>query len=176
MSRYKHLLENLTISTESKVFGLFPFNSIIDPTKTDVHSGRLDFDTNAIEGIKLLASKGYSTILFINQFKGRPLSFENFQSLNAAIENFIISLGMKVDGIYWCPGTDKKDPFVVPNPGMFHRSTENQGAIWENVPVVSSSDNDLIAAEKVKAVPIKIGNGSKWSHYSNLLDWANSIK
>ena len=177
MSRYKHILDNLVISTEDKTFGLFPFNSIINISLTDVYSGKIEFDQSAIDGLKILASKGYGVILFINQFKGRSLSFDHFQSLNAAIEKFIVGLGMQVKGLYWCPGTDKKDPFVVPNPGMFHRSTENQGAKWEGIPVVSSFDNDLAAAEKVKAVPIKIGNGSeKWSHYTNLFDWANSVR
>lgn len=175
MSRYKHLLDQISVSTKGKVFGLFPFNSIVNTSLTDVYSGKIEFDEASIEGLKKLASKGYSVVLFINQFKGRPLSLDHFQSLNEAVEKFIIGIGMQVQGLYWCPGTDKKDPFVVPNPGMFHRATENQGLSWIDIPVVSTSDNDLTAAEKVNATPIKIGNGSIWTHYNNLSDWANSL-
>ncbi len=175
MSRYQHLLESISINGGNKTFGLFPFNSIIDPNLTDIHSGKIEFDQVAVEGLKKLAGKGYSVVVFINQFKGRPLSLDHFQSLNTAVEKFIISIGMQVQGFYWCPGVDKKDPFVVPNPGMFHRATENQGIKWEGIPVVSTSDNDLTAAEKVNATPIKIGNGSKWTHYNNLIDWTNSL-
>lgn len=179
MSRFKYLLESAT-STDvknSKYFGLFPFNSLVDKNASDIHSGKLEFLESAVEGLKLLASKNYSVIVFINQFKNKKLSFEHFQSLNQAIENFINSYGVKVHSVYWCPGTDRNDPFVVPNPGMFTRATENLEVSWNNVPVISTSDDDLLAADRAGGTPIKISNGSsKWTHYATFLNWVETIK
>lgn len=176
MSRFKYLLEKKTELVESKIVGIFPFNALIDPKVTDIHSGRIEFLETAMQGLKLLSEKNYSLVLFINQFK-RQLPTEHFQSLNGAVEKFIRGTGVNVLNIYWCPILDKNDIYVVPNPGMFNRASENQGIKWEDVPVISSSDTDLQAAAKVKAVPIKIGNGSdKWTHYASFLDWTTSLK
>jgi len=78
--------------------------------------------------------------------------------------------------MYWCPGVDKKDPFVVPNPGMFVRVTENLNINWVDVPVLSAAENDLSAANKVKATPIMIGTKhNKYISYPDLANWLQSI-
>lgn len=176
MSRFSYLLEKKFELTESKIIGVFPFNALIDPRVTDVHNGRIEFLDSAMQGLKFLSEKKYSIVLFINQFK-RQLPMEHFQSLNGAVDKFIKGTGVNILNIYWCPSIDKNDPFVVPNSGMFNRATENQGIQWEGIPVISSFDNDLMAASKVKAIPVKIGNGSdKWTHFNSFLDWTSSIK
>lgn len=178
MNRYSYVLNsvNEAIQNQSiKTVGLFPFNALIDPANTDIFNGKIDFLQSALEALKILADKNYSVILFINQFKSRALSFEQFNNLNKFLEEFINSHGVKVNGIYWCPSTAKSDPYVTPNPGMFHKATENQKIDWKDVEVISSSDHDLVAAEKVKAKPIKIGNGSKWTHFDTLYEWARSV-
>jgi hypothetical protein len=73
MSRFKHLLDTPILTTTNNIVGIFPFNTLIDPKVTDVHSGRIEFLESAIEGLTSLANKNYSVVLFINQFKGRPL-------------------------------------------------------------------------------------------------------
>jgi histidinol phosphatase-like enzyme len=171
MSRYSYALDTVS-STSNKIIGLFPFNAIVDPNTTNVHEGKIDFLTSAVEGLEKLAAKKYSVVLFINQFKNRSLSYEQFQPLNQAVEKFIRDRGLNVIGVYWCPVTNKNDPFVVPNPGMFNKVTENTGISFNEIPVISSSENDLLAASKVKATPIKIGNGpSKWAHYETLFEF-----
>ena len=176
MSRFKHLLDTPILTTTGNTVGIFPFNTLIDPKITDVHSGKIEFIESAIDGLKVLANKNYSVVLFINQFKGRQLSFEHFQSLNQAVENFIQSTGVTINGIYWCPGVDRNDPFVVPNPGMFNRVTENIGVKWKDIPVISTNDADLTAAVKVKAAAVKIGKGSsKWTQFDTFLDWVKHL-
>ena len=176
MSRYSFVLNNTGSPKTKKIIGLFPFNAIVDPNTTNVHLGKLDFLTSAVDGLEKLAKKNYSVVLFINQFKTRQLSHEQFQPLNQAVEKFVKERGVEVVGVYWCPMIDKKDPYVVPNPGMFNRVTENTGIAFEGLHVISSSDNDLAAAAKVKAVPIKIGNGpGKWAHHSSLLEFVNTL-
>ena len=176
MSRFRYVLEQPIVDKLPTVFGLFPFGSIIDSSKFDFKSGKMDFHNSAIEALKILGSKNSSVILFVNQFKNNKLTFDQFQQLNKVIENFVASHGVKVAGLYWCPATDRNDLFVVPNPGMFGRVTENQGIDWDGVPVISTSDNDLLAAERAKAVPIKIGKGSnKWTQFDSFLEWANTI-
>lgn len=174
MSRFKHLLETPFQTVGSKTIGIFPFNTLVDTEKSDIYTGSMVFHDSAIEGLKELGKKGYSLILFINQFKKKPLPPEHFMALNQAMEGFVKSHGINVVGLYWCPSTDRNDPFVVPSPGMFNRVTENMGFAWNDVDVISTSDNDLIAAERAKAKPIKIGKGSsKWTLYGSLLDYAS---
>lgn len=178
MSRFKHLLTTPAVSsiTGSKIIGVFPFNALIDPTNTDVHAGRIDFLESSIEGLKLIGKKNISVILMINQFRQRQVSMDNFQMLNQTVERFISSQGVTVAGLYWCPSIVKFDPYVVPNAGMFNRATENQQIKWDNIPVVSTSDNDLIAASKVNAQAIKIGSGSnKWTHFNTFYEWVNQL-
>lgn len=180
MSRYSYVLDNSAPSKEeipaSKIFGLFPFNSLIQTSTTDIKNGKIDFLHSGLEGLQHLAEKNYSVVLFVNQFKSTPLTYEAFNNLNKVLENVVLSTGVKVLGIYWCPNTNKTDPFVTPNAGMFNKATENQNIAWNGVNVVSSSDADLNAASKVGATPIKIGNGSKqWTHFSTFFEWARSL-
>lgn len=175
MSRFRYVLEKPIEDRLPTVFGLFPFSTVVDSNTFDFKSGKLDFHNSAVDALKLLGGKNCSVILFVNQFKNK-LSFDQFQQLNKVLENFISSHGIKVAGLYWCPSTDKNDPFVVPNPGMFNRVTENQGIDWDNIPVIATSDSDLLAAERAKATPIKIGKGSsKWTQFDSFLDWAKTI-
>lgn len=178
MSRFNHILTNTptasTFTPQSKIIGLFPFNALVDPNTTDVHSGKIDFLESAIAGLRILAEHNYSVVVFINQFKSRQMSHENFNSLNAAVERFINAQGVKVVGIYWCPSIAKNDPYVVPNPGMFHRASENQSIDWSNIPVISSFDKDLLAASSAKATPVKIGNGSNWTRYATFFEFAHA--
>ena len=169
MSRYQYILNSISLnSTLPKMIGIFPFNALVDAASSNIHQGKLEFFEEAVDGLKLLGQQGTSVVLFINQFKDRQLGYEQFTALNQAIEKFIRQYGIQVLGVYWCPTIDKRDPFVVPNSGMFNKVTENQGIDWNGVPVISSSDNDLAAAAKVNATPIKIGKGpSKWTSFDS---------
>lgn len=176
MNRYKHLLAQPQFKLDSKIIGIFPFDTLINSKDSDVHTGNLSFIESAIDGLKLLASKQYSVVMFVNQNKLRPLSNESFQAMTNAIENFVKQYGVDVKGVYWCPGVSKDDPFVVPNAGMFHRVTEHHNINWKDISVVSTSNNDLKAADKVAASGIKIGNEpSKWPHYLSFFDYVNTL-
>lgn len=179
ISRYRYILD-LPIGAPAqgpKLVGVFPFNSLVDMDKSDLSNGKMEFYETAVKGLTKLAQSNTNVVLFINQFKRNPLPFEQFSALNQAIEGFINQTGVQVLGIYWCPSTDKNDPFVVPNPGMFRRASENQHIVWDNIPVISTSENDLAAANKVKALPVKVGTEtSKWSRFDSFLDWVNSYQ
>ena len=63
MSRFNHILTNTptasTFTPQSKIIGLFPFNALVDPNTTDVHSGKIDFLESAIAGLRILAEHNY---------------------------------------------------------------------------------------------------------------------
>ena len=174
MSRFKYILDKNenTDTGEKKLVGIFPFNTMIDIDSTDVSKGQLGFLDVALDGLKLLAEKNYAVILFINQFKTKPLAYESFQSMNATIENTIRNQKITLAGLYWCPTSDKNDPYVTPNAGMFMKATENQGIVWANTPVLATADADLKAANKIGANGVKIG---RHSEYKTVLDWAKSL-
>lgn len=174
MNRYSYILDNNTVNKSDRFIGIFPWELIIDKS-TDVRKDQIDFLDTGVEFLHKLAMKNIGLIMFINQFKTYPLPMDKFGGFVNAIENFVKEQGVNLIGAYWCPGTDKRDPFVVPNPGMFLRVTENLGTDWTNIPVLSVSEIDLSAAVKVKAMPIKIGSKhNKHQSFDSLSAWLDS--
>lgn len=171
MNRFRYLLLD---GSKHQLIGIFPYGLIIDDKKSNHKTNEIHFFDDGINFLKMLAQKNISIVMFINQFKP-ALPFEKFESFVEAVESFSKQQGVNLKGVYWCPGTDKRDPFVIPNPGMFHRVTENTGITWDNIPVISNNELDLVAASKVNAVPIKIGgNSTKWTRFSSLNEWFES--
>jgi histidinol phosphatase-like enzyme len=171
MNRFKYLLDNIPTRSSSGVLGIFPWGLIIDDKETSIKNQRLTFTDEGVEFLQIIASKQTPMVLFLNQFKP-PVPMNTLKEFAEAVEDFVKKQGVNLVGMYWCPGSDKKDPFVVPNAGMFHRVTENTGISWDGMPVISNNELDLTAALKVKALPIKIGgNSTKWTTFASLGDW-----
>ena len=174
MNRFKHLLNDLPNTANNRTIGLFPFGTVIDAKNTSIKNQQLHFLEEGVKFLQQIATKNISVVLFFNQFKP-PVPMNDLEQFTAAVADFVVKQGVNVIGPYWCPGSDKKDPFVVPNPGMFTRVTENTGIKWDNLTVISANELDLMAASKVKALPVKIGGTStKWTTFESLLDWDNS--
>jgi histidinol phosphatase-like enzyme len=174
MNRYTYILDKISSEQSERFIGIFPWELIIDKT-TDVRGDQINFLDEGMDFLHKLSAKKIAVVMFINQFKTYPLSMEKFGNFVSAIENFVKGQGVDLKGVYWCPGTDKRDPFVVPNPGMFLRVTENLGTDWTNIPVLSVSEIDLSAAVKVKATPIKIGSKhNKHQSFESLAAWLDS--
>lgn len=174
MNRFKHLLNDVSNTAGNRIIGLFPFGTVIDTKNTSIKNQQLHFLEDGVEFLQQLAIKNTSVVLFFNQFKP-PVPMNDLEQFTAAVADFVTKQGVTVIGPYWCPGSDKRDPFVVPNPGMFGRVTENTGIKWDNITVISANELDLMAANKVKALPVKIGGVStKWTAYDSLDAWLNS--
>jgi len=171
MNRFKYLLDNIPTRSSNGVLGIFPWGLIIDDKETSIKNQKLTFTDDGVEFLQIIASKQTPMVLFLNQFKP-PVPMNALKEFAEAVEDFVKKQGVNLVGMYWCPGSDKKDPFVVPNAGMFHRVTENTGIVWSNMPVISNNELDLIAASKVNALPIKIGgSGTKWTTFKSLAEW-----
>ena len=176
MNRYAHILESITANKSNQFIGIFPWGTVIDPINTNHKNSQIAFLEQGVVFLQELRAKNISVVLFINQFKPHPMSYDDLKNFIESVEQFVREQGVSVMGTYWCPGFDKKDPFVVPNPGMFLRVAENLGVDWSKVPVLSAHDVDLSAASKVKATPIKIGNKhDKYQSYTTLSEWVSSI-
>jgi len=175
MNRYAYILQSTT-QNNGTIIGLFPWGTIVDPSTTDHKKSQISFYEHGVDFLKQLSGKNISVVLFLNQFKPYPLSMEDLKNFADSVEQFVRDQGVAVLGMYWCPGIEKKDPFVVPNPGMFVRVTENLGIDWNKLQVLSASDVDLSAAAKVKANPVMIGaKHNKYTSYASLYDWVSSI-
>jgi histidinol phosphatase-like enzyme len=175
MNRYTYALKSTGQNTGT-IIGLFPWGTIVDPATTDHKKSQISFYEHGVDFLRQLAGKNISVVLFLNQFKPHVLPMDDLKNFADSVEQFVRDQGVAVLGMYWCPGVEKKDPFVVPNPGMFVRVTENIGIDWNKIPVLSSSEVDLSAATKVKATPVMIGaKHNKYTSYSNLADWVSSI-
>lgn len=174
MNRFAYSLS--TSSAPTKFIGLFPWGTVIDSVKTDHKKDEIHFLEEGISFLQELSRRNIAVVMFINQFKPHPIPMEKLKDFAEAVEGFIKAQNVNLAGVYWAPGYDKKDPFVVPNPGMFIRVTENLGTNWEGVEVLSNSDVDLSAAIKVNAKPIKIGGAhTKYTSFNTLNDWLSSF-
>lgn len=173
MNRYKFIIDRKQTATQ--IIGYFPWGSLINPKETNIPKEKLGIFEDGVEFLKQLAAKNISVVMFMNQLKSHPWGMNDYQKFITGLEEMVRSYSVNLIGIYWCPGVDKRDPFVVPNPGMFNRATENTGINWTNIPVLSASDLDLDAAAKVKAQPLKLGEKSlKHTNVGSVLDWINS--
>jgi len=173
MNRYKFLLNQPVVPSDT--IGLFPWGTIIDSAASNITDQYFVCSDEGSHFLNKIASTT-SVVLFINQFKLTPLSMADFQELANSIEGLVKQHGVTVKGTYWAPGFDQHDPYVVPNPGMFRRATENIGINWSNIKVLSAFDDDLVAAKKVKAIPIKIGSNKNksFTSFKSILEWADS--
>lgn len=172
MNRYSYVLKIKNAIVPKKIIGLFPYGLLIDPANSSIKNEQLTFFDNSTEFFKKLIEKNISVVLFINQFKKQPASFDELKKFIEAVEGYISQQGVSITGMYWSPGYEKTDPFVVPNPGMFHRVSENTNLVWDNVDVLSDNDDDLLAASEVQATPVYIGKPHvKWQSYNSILDW-----
>ena len=98
-------------------------------------------------------------------------------------------MGNRVKNAYYAPGTDKNDPYVRPNAGMWERAQNEKMVTWSDTYFVGSDANDVKAATKVKALPVLIKSANKEiktkafelmhqvkvQEFNSLLEFANSI-
>jgi histidinol phosphatase-like enzyme len=114
---------------------------------------------------------------------------QDFENILGSFKEFVGSVGGRVVNNYYAPGTDKSDPYVKPNPGMFERAAGENNVKWDEAVYIGSDINDVKAANKIKAQPILITSLSKQTknkafeltnqikiqEYNTLLDFAKSI-
>lgn len=192
MGRYTDYMRDVwAIQANRKVIGLTLFGVFFDNSRPFTPGDQLRLADGVEPAVKMLSQKGYDLLIIAGQpaKKTKNLSTQDFDNILASTKEGVENLGGRVKNAYYAPGTDKNDPYVKPNIGMFERA-QNEGMVdWATSFYVGADSNDIKAAAKVKATPILIKlPGSevnvkalslthqlKIQEFSNLLEFAASL-
>ena len=164
MGRYTEYMRDIwTIQNNRKVIGLTLFGVILDNKNAFSPGQQLTVSNETIEAIKILITKGYDFLFIAGQPPNRTknLEIQDFENIFQSIKEIITQVGGRIKNVYYAPSTDKNDPYVKPNIGMFERA-QNEGMIkWEGSYFIGVEPNDVKAAVKSKAIPVLITSGKE---------------
>lgn len=191
MGRYTEYFNEIwKLRANRKVIGLSIFGAVLDNTTPFTPGNQLKLIDGADLALQMLIQKGYDFLFITGQPPHRTKNLENhdFENILEAIREIVGSMGGSVKYAYYAPGTDKNDPYVKPNPGMFERAQNENMVTWSDSIFVGVEPNDVKAALKVKATPVIITGGKdiklkalelthnvKVQEFNTLLDLANSL-
>lgn len=164
MGRYSNYMKDIwALQASRKVIGLTLFGVILDNRNAFSPGQQLTVPDETIEAIKILITKGYDFLFIAGQPPNRTknLEIQDFENIFQSMKEIITQLGGRIKNVYYAPSTDKNDPYVKPNTGMFERA-QNEGMIkWEGSYFIGAEPNDVKAAVKSKAIPVLITSGKE---------------
>lgn len=193
MGRYTEYFQDIwKLQANRKVLGVSLFGAIIDNTKSFTPGDPIGPAEGAAEAIQLLTQKGYDLLIISGQpsNKTRALSQNDFENILTGTKDFVAQVGGRIRNVYYAPGVDKNDPYVLPNIGMFERAQNENNFSWANSYFVGADVNEVKAAIKSKAKPVLIKNQNKdlkikaleltqhvkVQEHSSLLEFAQSLE
>lgn len=193
MGRYSDYMKEIwAVQANRKVIGITLFGVIFDNSKPFTPGDQLQLAEGVETAIQILSKKGYDFLIISGQpaKKTKNLAIQDFENIIASTKEGLETLGGRLKNAYYAPGTDKNDPYVRPNAGMFERA-QNEGMVdWKTSYYVGYEANDIKAAAKVNALPVLIKSANsevstkalalthqlKIQEFSSLLEFANSLQ
>jgi D-glycero-D-manno-heptose 1,7-bisphosphate phosphatase len=191
MGRYSEYFNEIwKLQANRKVIGITLFGVLFDNSVPFTPGNQLTVADGADKAIQILTQKGYDFVIIAGQAPSRTknLDQQDFENILNGTREIFESMGARIKSAYYSPGTDKSDPYVKPNIGMFERAQSEGFIKWDGTYYVGAESNDVKAAAKVKSIPvlIKSGKGSKTKafelthqvkvqEFDSLLEFANSI-
>jgi histidinol phosphatase-like enzyme len=192
MGRYANYMKDIwAIQANRKVIGLTLFGVLFDNSKPFTPGQQLTPFDDTEQAIRLLSQKGYDFLIIAGQppQKTRNLDITDFENILGATRDMITQFGGRVKNAYYAPGTDKNDPYVKPNTGMFERA-QNEGMVkWADAYYIGVEAADVKAATKIKATPIliktdvaskikafELTHQIKVKEFNTLFDFAQSLE
>ena len=192
MGRYTDYIKDIwKLQANRKVIGLTLFGVIYQNNKPFTPGDQLEIMPGVEDAISILAQKGYDFLIVTGQppVKTKLLDVKDFENILNATRGVFEQKGGRIKNAYYAPGTDKSDPYVKPNSGMFDRA-QNEGMVqWKDSVYVGAETNDIRVANKVGAESIlikpknsalktkafELTQGSNFKEFESFLDFANSL-
>jgi len=193
MGRYKQYFEDIwKLQAKRKTIAISLFGVLFDNSKPFTPGNQLAIADGAELGLQMLAQKGYDILIITGQPPSRTKSLEidDFENILGATAEICQKLGCSIKNAYYAPSTDKTDPFVKPNIGMFERAQKENNLNWADMFYVGVESNDIKAASKVSAKPViiksivnkdvkfkalELTNNIKVQEYDSLADFASML-
>ncbi len=193
MGRYKQYFEDIwKLQAKRKTIAVSLFGVLFDNSKPFTPGNQLAIAEGAELGLQKMAQKGYDLLIITGQPPSRTksLEIEDFENILGAVAEICQKLGCNIKNAYYAPSTDKNDPFVKPNIGMFERAEKENNLNWADMYYVGVESSDVKAASKVSAKPViikslvnkdakfkalELTNNIKVQEYNSLADFASML-
>ena len=179
MGRYKQYFDEVwQLQSNRKVIALNLFGVIFDNTTPFTPGNNLNIADGVEVGLQMLSQKGYDFLIVTGQppLRTKNLEISDFENIINATSEIIKKLGGRLKNAYYAPSTDKTDPFVKPNTGMFERA-ESEGQItWKEAHYLSVESADIKAAAKMGATPVVIRSATNKDLKFKALEMTNNVK
>jgi HAD superfamily hydrolase (TIGR01662 family) len=179
MGRYKQYFDEVwQLQSNRKVIALNLFGVIFDNTTPFTPGNNLNIADGVEVGLQMLSQKGYDFLIVTGQppLRTKNLEINDFENIISATSEIIQKLGGRLKNAYYAPSTDKTDPFVKPNTGMFERA-ESEGQItWKEAHYLSVESADIKAAAKMGATPVVIRSATNKDLKFKALEMTNNVK
>jgi histidinol phosphatase-like enzyme len=164
MGRYTDYFKDIwALQANRKVIGMTLFGVVLDNKNAFSPGQQMIVSDETVEAMKILIAKGYDFLFIAGQPPNRTknLEIQDFENIFYSMKEIITQLGGRIKNVYYAPSTDKNDPYVKPNTGMFERA-QNEGMIkWEGSYFIGAEPSDVKAAVKSKATPVLITSGKE---------------
>ena len=193
MGRYKAYFDEIwKIRGNKKPIGISLFGVVFDNSTPFTPGNMLKIADGAELGLQMLAQKGYDFLIISGQppLRTKNLEIQDFDNILGSAGELIQKLGGQIKNAYYAPSTDKNDPYVKPNTGMFERAQNESQIVWEGSYFVGVETADIKCAAKMKAIPViirseankdlkfksfEMTNNVKVQEFNTLADFASSI-
>jgi histidinol phosphatase-like enzyme len=179
MGRYKQYFDEVwQLQSNRKVIALNLFGVIYDNTTPFTPGNNLNIADGVEVGLQMLSQKGYDFLIVTGQppLRTKNLEISDFENIINATSEIIKKMGGRLKNAYYAPSTDKTDPFVKPNTGMFERA-ESEGQIaWKEAHYLSVESADIKAAAKMGATPVVIRSATNKDLKFKALEMTNNVK
>jgi HAD superfamily hydrolase (TIGR01662 family) len=192
MGRYSEYFKDVwKLQQGRKIIGLTLFGVIFDNTTPFTPGNQLSISDDVADAVKLITQKGHDFLVIMGQPPSRTknLDLKDFENILGAFKEIVESLGGRVRNNYYSPSTEKTDPYVKPNTGMFERAANENPVKWDETFYIGADMNDVKAANKMKSTPIlvtglskqtktkafELTNQIKIKEYGSLLEFAKTL-
>ncbi len=184
MGRYSAYIDVITqFKQNKKSIGMSVFNVLIDNSKPFTPGDQLEIYPFVQEAIQILTQKGYDLLFITGQppRRTRDIAIEDFDNILDSLKNITSEYGGTAKASYYTPSSDKNDPYVKPNIGMFRRAENENNILWKDTFFIGCDKNDIKAALSLPTTAILVGNtkdnikNDSVQKFENLLEFAEAV-
>ena len=184
MGRYSAYIDVISQFRQTrKSIGMSIFNVLIDNSKPFTPGDQLAIYPFVQETIQILTQKGYNLVFITGQppRRSKDIAIEDFENILNSLKQMAAEFGGSVQASYYTPSTDKNDPYVKPNIGMFKRAETENNIVWKDTFFIGCDKNDIKAANSLPTTAILVGNNKienlteSVQRFETILEFAKAV-
>lgn len=184
MGRYSAYIDLISqIKQNKKSIGMSVFNVLIDNSTPFTPGDQLAIYPFAQQAIQILTQKQYDIVLITGQPPRRTtdITIDDFENILNSMKQMTAEFGGNVKASYYTESTDKNNPYVKPNIGMFKRAQNDGNISWKDSFFIGCDKHDIKAATSLPTTAILVGDSKvsglqeSFQHFENILEFAKAV-